>query len=94
MLEFFQSMSVYEALMLICFGASWPLAILKTYKSKNVEGKSILFLGLVLFGYIFGTLNKILNNYDPVIYLYILNGLFVLIDIFLWCVYKKRNAKA
>ena len=37
-------MSIFEAIMLICFGASWPAAVYKTYTTKNVEGKSLLFL--------------------------------------------------
>ena len=32
-----------EAAMLICFGASWPFAIIKTVRAKNPAGKSYLF---------------------------------------------------
>ena len=39
-----KSMSIFEAGMLICFGASWPFAVMKTYKTKSVKGKSRLFL--------------------------------------------------
>ena len=45
----FKSMSFFEAGMLICFGASWPFAVAKTYKSKSVKGKSRLFLSLIIF---------------------------------------------
>ena len=61
-----KSMSIYEALMLICFGASWPFAVIKTYKTKAVKGKSRLFLSLIIIGYIFGMINKILNSVDIV----------------------------
>ena len=37
-------MSVLEAGMMICFGASWPFQVAKTYKTKEVKGKSILFI--------------------------------------------------
>ena len=31
-------MSIFEAGMMVCFGASWPIAALKTYKCKCVLG--------------------------------------------------------
>jgi hypothetical protein len=89
-MEFFSNMSWFEIGMLICFGASWPFAVVKTYKSKNVKGKSIFFLSLIFLGYIFGILNKVINHPDPVVYLYVLNGLFVLTDIGFWFSYRNR----
>ena len=32
-------MNIFEALMLICFGASWPVSIWKTYKAKQTFNK-------------------------------------------------------
>ena len=86
-------MSIYEAVMLICFGASWPLAIYKTYKSKNPVGKSLLFLYLVLIGYSSGICHKILINFNWVIYLYIANFIMVATDIFLTHYYFSKNKK-
>lgn len=83
-------MSIFEALMLICFGASWPFAVMKTYKTKNVKGKSILFLTLIFIGYIFGIMNKVIKGIDFVIFLYVLNGILVLTDIVLYFQYKDR----
>ena len=58
-------MNIFEAGMLLCFGASWPAAVLKTYRTKNVEGKSLVFLSLILIGYICGMINKVLYfGYD------------------------------
>lgn len=81
--------SIYEILMLVCFGVSWPVALLKTYKTKTVKGKSILFLFLILLGYVFGIVHKVIYNFDYVIWLYIANGLLVLADMTLW--FKYRN---
>ena len=83
--------SVYEISMLICFGISWPVAVIKTYKSKSVKGKSFLFLFLILLGYVFGTIHKVIYNFDYVIWLYIANGLLVLADMALWFKYKNNN---
>lgn len=82
-------MSIFEALMLVCFGASWPFALVKTYRTKNVKGKSSLFLSLVILGYLFGIVHKILYNFDYVIFLYVFNCLMVLLDLILYFKYKK-----
>lgn len=87
-------MSIFEAVMMLCFGASWPFQVAKTYKTKNVEGKSILFLWLVIIGYLAGIIHKILNNFDWVIYLYILNLLLVSIDTFFYYRYKVREGSS
>ena len=77
-------MSVFEAIMLLCFGAAWPFSIYKSYKSKSIKGKSLFFLIIVLTGYISGIMHKLLYNYDPVIYLYLLNAIMVSTDIGLY----------
>ncbi len=83
-------MSIFEAIMMLCFGASWPFQVAKTYKTKNVAGKSILFLWLVMIGYVSGMIHKVLHNPDWVIYLYLLNLLLVATDTFFYYRYKKR----
>ncbi len=86
-------MSIFEAIMLICFGASWPLAIYKTVKVKNPVGKSVPFLYLVLIGYIAGCLHKVFFNFDKVLWLYALNGIMVLVDLILTHYYISRNRR-
>lgn len=83
-------MSILEAGMMFCFGISWPFQVAKTYKTKNVKGKSILFLWLVEAGYLMGMGHKVLYNMDAVIYLYALNFLLVGSDMFLYYLYKNR----
>lgn len=87
--------SVFEAAMMICFGVSWPLSIWKTYKVKNPSGKSIAFLWLVIFGYVFGMVSKIVGGkIDWVIALYALNAAMVGTDLFLVYLYRARLAAA
>ncbi len=86
-----KSMSFYEAGMLICFGASWPFAVIKTYRTKNVKGKSLLFLSLIILGYIFGMINKILNSVDIVFWLYVINLLLVSTDFVFYFLYRNRE---
>jgi hypothetical protein len=77
-------MSIFEVLMLVCFGAAWPASIYKSWTSKKTAGKSVVFLYAILVGYISGVLHKLFYAYDGVIYLYILNGLMVSTDIVLY----------
>lgn len=77
-------MSIFEVLMLICFGAAWPFSIYKSYVSRSVQGKSAFFLIIVLLGYVAGILHKLFYRYDMVIYLYILNLFMVSADFVLY----------
>ena len=84
-------MSVFEAGMMVCFGISWPIAALKTYRCKCVSGKSIHFSMLILLGYIFCITHKILNSMDWVFWLYLLNTAFLLIDMALYWKYRHNK---
>ena len=77
-------MSIFEIIMLICFGAAWPFSIYKSYKLKSSHGKSAFFLVIILIGYAAGIANKIVYNFDNVIYLYALNMIMVALDLTLY----------
>ncbi len=77
-------MSVFEIIMLVCFGAAWPFSILKSLRTHQVAGKSLPFLLVILAGYIAGILHKLLVRYDLVIFLYGLNAVMVAADIALY----------
>ncbi len=83
-------MSVFEILMLICFGAAWPVSIMKSLKSKSIDGKSVIFLYVVASGYVFGIIHKLVFNFDIVLILYGINLLMVLTDLGLYYRNKKR----
>ena len=85
-------MSIFEAGMLLCFGASWPAAVLKTYRTKIVEGKSKIFLMLILAGYVCGMINKVLYfGYDLVFWLYVINFMLVFCDLVLYFRYRRKD---
>ena len=73
-------MSIFEIMMLVCFGISWPFSIHKTYTSRTTKGKSLVFLYVVAAGYIAGILHKIFYQFDGVIVFYIINLSMVFID--------------
>jgi hypothetical protein len=87
-------MSIFEVIMLVCFGAAWPLSIYKSYKSRKNSGKSVAFLFIIILGYISGVIHKLLYSFDLVIYLYLLNSIMVSVDIALYFRNKKLQTKA
>lgn len=86
-------MSVFEGIMLICFGASWPVSIAKTIKAKNPAGKSMIFLYLVFVGYVCGCFHKYYYAWSPFIWLYAFNGVMVATDITLTHYYLMKLRK-
>ncbi|MCL2481198.1 MAG: hypothetical protein FWF38_05760 [Spirochaetaceae bacterium] len=77
-------MSIFEALMLISFGAAWPVSIVKSWKSKTTKGKSLFFMFIIELGYIAGIAHKIIYSMDIVIIFYILNFTMVFVDLLLF----------
>ncbi len=77
-------MSPFEIVMLVCFGAAWPVSIWKSIRTRQVAGKSLFFLLIILVGYVAGILHKLVYRYDLVIFLYALNALMVAADIALY----------
>lgn len=77
-------MSIFEIIMLVCFGAAWPVSIYKSYTSRSSKGKSIMFLFIILSGYAAGVTHKLLFSMDIVIVLYGLNFCMVLTDIIIY----------
>jgi len=77
-------MSIFEALMLLCFGAAWPFSLRRSWVSRSTAGKSLFFLIVIDLGYVSGVLHKLIFSFDLIIFLYILNGVMVTTDIFFY----------
>ena len=86
--------SVFEALMLICFGTGWPVSIVKALRTKVVEGKSPLFMTIILVGYISGILHKLTHSMDWIIGLYAFNLAMISFDLYLYYKYRPQNRVA
>ena len=93
-----------EIIMIVSFGASWPLNVIKSYKARTTKGKSLPFLCLIFFGYIAGISSKLLNvTYMAqigskwyVLFFYVLNLIMVGADLLMYArTYKldKRTEK-
>lgn len=84
--------SLFETLMLICFGCSWPLNLAKSIKSKTAKGKSVLFQYAIMLGYICGILGKFAGgNVNYVLALYFINLIMVAVDTGLYYRNKKLD---
>ena len=83
---------ILEIVMVLCFGASWPMNVLKSWKARTTKGKSLAFLCLILFGYIAGIAGKLLNPVYMaeiaekwyVLFFYVLNFVMVGTDLILY----------
>ena len=82
-------MSIFEILMLVCFGAAWPFSIVRSWKARTTAGKSVIFLWIVLVGYLAGIAHKVLHSNDGVLFFYLLNALLVTTDIGIF--YRNRK---
>ena len=73
---------LFEAIMLGCFGMAWPVAILKSWRSRTNKGKSRFFLLIVFVGYLSGLIHKLWwqDKVDGVVWLYALNTVMVAVD--------------
>lgn len=84
----------FEAMMLVCFGASWPFAIMRTYKAKTAKGKSFIFLSLLILGYIAGMVSKLwLDELPWVFFFYLMNLIMVSTDLTLCVRYWMRDQR-
>jgi len=80
--------AIFEAGMLICWGAAWPFSIYKMLRTKKSHGKSIPFLVVILLGYVLGMFFQYFGDRNAVMFLYISNSLLIIIDIMLTIKYR------
>lgn len=77
--------SVFESIMLICFGLSWPLNVIKAYKAKTAKGTSLPFILLIIAGYIAGITAKLVSNQiNYVLVVYLLNLAIVSLNVIVY----------
>lgn len=85
--------NILEAFMIISFGISWPLSIIRSYRSRSTKGKSLLFMCFILFGYLCGIASKCISGtYNLAFWFYFPNVIMVSTDIFLYFRNKRIEA--
>lgn len=76
---------LFEALMLVCFGFSWPLNVIKAYKARTTKGTSLAFIILIITGYVAGIAAKVINHQmNYVLAVYFLNLAIVMCNVFVY----------
>ena len=86
---------LFEALMLVCFGFSWPLNVIKAYKARTAKGTSLAFIFLIITGYLAGITAKFINHqFNYVLAVYFLNLAIVMINVLVYIKNKSLDKKA
>lgn len=77
---------LFEIFMVVLFGLSWPMNVIKSYRVRTAKGKSLMFLIFIFVGYIFGIAAKLLADSFKwyVLFFYVLNFLMVSADLVLY----------
>ncbi len=91
---------IFETIMILGFGVSWPLSIIRSYRSRSTKGKSLLFMCFIALGYVAGIISKILlkvydeKDFTLAFYFYFPNIIMVCTDIGLYFRNKKIEKQA
>lgn len=93
---------IFEVIMIVSFGASWPMNVMKSWKARTAKGKSLAFLCLILFGYVAGIIGKFINPVYMaeigekwyVLFFYFLNFIMVAMDLVLYFRNKRLDKLA
>lgn len=81
-----------EALMLLCFGLSWPVSLIKNIRSGTAKGMSLMFTVLIIIGYIAGISAKIYTgNINYVLIVYIWNIALVTGNLIVYFVNRNKD---
>ena len=90
---------LFEAGMLLCFGMSWPVDIVKALRTRRTEGKSLWFMALIFAGYLSGLAAKLIRAVhaeawpEPVTALYAVNAVLVAVDIALYLHFSRSSER-
>ena len=84
--------TLFESIMLMCFGLSWPISVYKSATSRSTKGKSVVFTTAIILGYLAGIIGKIIGGaFNYVLVLYFINLAFVSVDFALYFINKRRE---
>ena len=90
---------ILEVVMIVSFGASWPMNVMKSWKARTAKGKSVVFEVLVIVGYLIGLFGKLYayrqtGTLAYSVWFYIADILMVSVDLALYCVNTRRDRAA
>lgn len=90
---------LFEAGMLVCFGFSWPINVVKAYKAGTAKSTSLAFICLIITGYVLGIGAKLINHqFNYVLAVYIMNLVIVFSNVLVYfrnrALDRKREAES
>lgn len=86
---------ILEATMLVCFGASWPISLVKNYRAGTAKSMSLQFILLIITGYVAGITAKLITHrINYVLIVYLLNLVVVSINLLVYFRNKKLDRRA
>lgn len=87
--------NLLEAIMLICFGFSWPMNLIKNVKAKSAKNMSLPFIVLIITGYIAGIAAKIIAGaFNYVLVVYFINLIIVSANLVVYFINVKYDKLA
>ena len=82
----------FEALMLVCFGLSWPISLIKNIKANTAKNMSFRFTLLIILGYLAGISAKLMSRtINYVFVIYIINLVVVCMNLVVYFVNKSYD---
>lgn len=87
---------ILETAMLLCFGLSWPLSLIRNIKAKTARSMSLPFICLIIIGYICGITAKLISGHFAVYVLvvYIFNLVVVSANLVVYFINSAYDKKA
>lgn len=83
---------ILEIVMLVCFGLSWPMSVVKNIRAKTAKTMSLSFTLLIIGGYIAGITAKILSNQiNFVLIAYLLNLAIVSVNVVVYFINRRYD---
>ena len=83
---------ILETAMLVCFGFSWPISLIKNINAGTAKNMSLHFNLLIIVGYLAGITAKVLSgNTGYVLAAYIINLVAVSANVVVYFINKRKD---
>ncbi len=87
--------SVFEIIMLVCFGFSWPMNVIKAVKARTARNMSLPFILLIITGYVAGITAKLISHQITfVLAVYVINLVIVAVNLAVYFRNRQLDAVA
>ena len=83
---------ILETVMLVCFGFSWPMSLIKNIKARTARSMSLKFIILIMLGYIAGISAKLVSGQiNYVLIVYVINLIVVSMNLVVYFINRKYD---